>query len=93
MFNNLTTSIVIRALNEGSHIGKLLYGLQQQTKLPDEIILVDSGSTDETLLIAASYDVLIEKISKDEFTFGRALNIGCKLAKNEILIFLSAQAL
>ena len=68
MFNNLTTSIVIRALNEGSHIGKLLYGLQQQTKLPDEIILVDSGSTDETLLIAASYDVLIEKISKDEFT-------------------------
>ena len=90
MFNNLTTSIVIRALNEGSHIGKLLYGLQQQTKLPDEIILVDSGSTDETLLIASSYDVLIEKISKDEFTFGRALNIGCKLAKNEILIFLSA---
>ena len=90
MVNNLTTSIVIRALNEGSHIGKLLYGLQQQTKLPDEIILVDSGSTDDTLLIASSYDVLIEKISKDEFTFGRALNIGCSLAKNEILIFISA---
>ena len=90
MFNNFTTSIVIRALNEGSHIGKLLYGLQQQTQPPDEIILVDSGSTDDTLLIASSYDVLIEKISKEEFTFGRALNIGCSLAKKEILIFLSA---
>ena len=90
MFNNFTTTVVIRALNEGSHIGKLLYGLQQQTILPDEIILVDSGSTDDTLLIASSYDVLIEKISKDQFTFGRALNIGCRKASKEILIFLSA---
>ena len=57
MLNNLTTSIVIRALNEQLHIGKLLYGIQQQTKLPDEIILVDSGSTDDTLLIASSYEV------------------------------------
>ena len=85
-----TTSIVIRALNEGEHLGKLLYGLQQQSKLPDEIILVDSGSTDNTLLIAGSYDVTIEKINKNEFTFGKSLNIGCSKAKNEILIFLSA---
>ncbi len=90
MLNNLTTSIVIRALNEQLHIGKLLYGIQQQTKLPDEIILVDSGSTDDTLLIASSYEVKIEKISKQDFTFGRALNIGCNLANNDILIFLSA---
>lgn len=90
MFNNFTTTVVIRALNEGFYIGKLLYGLQQQTKLPDEIILVDSGSTDDTLLIASSYDIKIVKINKDEFTFGRALNIGCSKANNEILIFLSA---
>ncbi len=90
MHKKFTTSIVIRALNEGQHLGKLLYGLQQQTKLPDEIILVDSGSTDDTLLIAGSYDVRIEKIEKSEFTFGRSLNIGCSKAKNEILVFLSA---
>ena len=90
MHDNFTTSIIIRALNEESHIGKLLFGIQQQKKLPDEIILVDSGSSDNTLLIASSYDVKIEKISKEEFTFGRALNIGCNVAKCEILIFLSA---
>ena len=90
MHDNFTTSIIIRALNEESHIGKLLFGIQQQKKLPDEIILVDSGSSDNTLLIASSYDVRIEKISKEEFTFGRALNIGCNVAKSEILIFLSA---
>tara|TARA_Y100000589_G_scaffold323956_1_gene359321 strand:- start:4126 stop:5100 length:975 start_codon:yes stop_codon:yes gene_type:complete len=90
MVNNLTTSIIIRALNEGKYIGKLLYGLQQQAKLPNEIILVDSGSTDETLLIASSYGVKIVKISKEEFTFGRSLNIGCNEASGDILIFLSA---
>ena len=90
MSNNLTVSIIIRALNEAAHIGKLLYGIQQQTKLPDEIILVDSGSTDNTISIASSYDVVIEKIKKDEFTFGRSLNIGCSKAKSDILVFLSA---
>lgn len=90
MSNNLTVSIIIRALNEEAHIGKLLYGIQQQTKLPDEIILVDSGSTDNTLLVASSYDVIIEKITKEEFTFGRSLNIGCRKAKSDILVFLSA---
>ena len=90
MMKHITTSIIIRALNEESHIGKLLYGIQQQTKLPDEIILVDSGSTDSTLLISSSYGVKIAKIAKDQFTFGRALNIGCGIASSEILIFLSA---
>ncbi len=88
--SKLTTSIVIRALNEEKYIGKLLFGLKQQSKLPEEIILVDSGSTDNTLLIASSYDIKIHQIRKEEFTFGRALNIGCKLAQNQILIFLSA---
>ena len=90
MLDNLTSSIVIRAYNEESYIGKLLYGIQQQSKLPNEIIIVDSGSTDNTLLIASSYNVKIVKISKEEFTFGRSLNIGCSSAKSEILIFLSA---
>ncbi len=90
MPNNLTVSIIIRALNEEAHIGKLLYGIQQQTKLPNEIILVDSGSTDNTLLIASSYEIIVEKIKKEEFTFGRSLNIGCKKAKSDILVFLSA---
>jgi len=90
MLKNITTSIIIRALNEESHIGKLLYGIQQQSKLPDEIIIVDSGSTDSTLLISLSYGVKIVKIAREEFTFGRALNIGCNSASGEILIFLSA---
>ncbi len=83
-------SAVIRALNEGQHIGRLLKGLEQQTIKPDEIILVDSGSTDDTIAIAEAAGCTIVHIMKDEFSFGRALNRGCSAASGDILLFASA---
>ncbi|GAB7066132.1 glycosyltransferase [Mycobacterium hodleri] len=83
-------SAVIRALNEGRHIGRLLKGLQQQTVKFDEIILVDSGSTDNTVAIAEAAGCTVVHISKNEFSFGRALNRGCAAASGDILVFASA---
>jgi len=85
-----TTSVIIRAYNEEKHIQKLLVGLQAQTCKPNEIILVDSGSTDRTREIAEEFDVKLVHMPKAEFTFGRSLNIGCAAANSDILIFLSA---
>lgn len=87
---NLTYSVIIRAYNEEAHIGKLLFGLRKQTRPPEEIILVDSGSTDKTVEIAKSFGVKIVSIKKSEFTFGRSLNIGCRAATGDILIIASA---
>ncbi|GAB3940689.1 glycosyltransferase [Spirosoma harenae] len=84
-------SIIIRAFNEGKHIGKLIDGIaSQETSHSIEIILVDSGSTDDTVQIAESKGVLCVHIRPDEFSFGRALNIGCQRATGEILLFASA---
>ena len=83
-------SAVIRAYNESKHIGRLLKGLAQQTVKPDEIILVDSGSTDDTVAIAESAGCRIVHIAKEEFSFGRALNRGCAAADGDILLFASA---
>lgn len=83
-------SVVIRAHNEGKHIGRLLKGLAQQTVKPDEIILVDSGSTDATVRIAQLAGCRIVHIAKEDFSFGRALNLGCAAAIGEILLFASA---
>jgi glycosyltransferase involved in cell wall biosynthesis len=83
-------SAVIRAHNEGKHIGRLLKGFEQQTVKLDEIILVDSGSTDDTVSIAESAGCTVVHIAKSEFSFGRALNRGCAAATGDILLFASA---
>ena len=83
-------SIVIRAYNEAEHIGRLLHGLAQQDYPSFEIILVDSGSTDDTVFIAEAHGVKIVRIKTEEFSFGRALNIGCRHATGDILVFVSA---
>jgi rhamnosyltransferase len=83
-------SIVIRAFNEGQHLGRLLEGIRHQTIQDAEIILVDSGSTDETLSIAVSYGVKIIHILPEEFTFGRSLNMGVSAATHDLVIIASA---
>lgn len=83
-------SIVIRCYNEEQHIGRLLSGITKQSLQDVEIILVDSGSTDATLDIAQGFPLKIIHIQKEDFTFGRSLNMGCDAATGEFLIFASA---
>ena len=81
---------MIRAFNEESHLGRLLHGLAAQSRSPDELILVDSGSTDRTVEVAEAAGCKIVTIAKDEFTFGRALNRGCEAASGDTLLIVSA---
>ncbi len=84
-------SIVIRCYNEEEYIGRLLSGITEQT-LADkvEIIVVDSGSTDATVSIASQFPTKIVSIDPEEFSFGRALNIGCAEASGEFIVAASA---
>ncbi len=86
----MNCSIVIRAYNEEKHIVRLLEGLRQQTLKDVEIILVDSGSTDQTVSIAESFGARIVHIPSAEFTFGRSLNFGLRAATRELIVIASA---
>ncbi|TAK12406.1 MAG: glycosyltransferase family 2 protein [Anaerolineae bacterium] len=86
----LRATIVIRAYNEGRHIGRLLAGLQGQHVRDFEIILVDSGSTDDTVALAERNAVQVLHIAPDEFTFGRSLNHGIAAAQGEFIVNISA---
>jgi len=89
--SNPICSIIIRSFNEEKHIGKLLKGIQKQTIFESiEIILVDSGSTDDTVHIARDHGVKIVNIRPEDFSFGKAINIGCESANGQYLLFASA---
>ena len=85
-----STTIVIRCFNEERMIGRLLAGITAQTVKPDQIVIVDSGSTDGTLDIAREHPVEVHAIDPTEFSFGRSLNRGIAAAKGEVVIFASA---
>jgi len=91
----MKASIVIRTYNEEKHLDELLHAIsiQKAGDIDVETILVDSGSTDNTLKIAQKYDVKIVHIKKEDFTFGRALNVGCEAASGEFLIFVSGHCI
>lgn len=55
-------SVVITVLNEQDSIGKLLKPLVSQTKKPDEIILIDAGSTDRTVEMIKKFQRTHKKI-------------------------------
>jgi glycosyltransferase involved in cell wall biosynthesis len=83
-------SVVIRALNEADHLPALFSGLLRQSVQPNQVVLVDSGSTDDSVAIAEAHGAEIVHIKPAEFSFGRSLNVGCDAATEEILVFVSA---
>jgi glycosyltransferase involved in cell wall biosynthesis len=90
MTGSLTCSIVIRAYNEAAHLPRLFQGIREQTLQDVEVILVDSGSTDETIRIAEENGAKIVHILPEEFTFGRSLNLGIQAATREYIVIASA---
>ena len=91
----MAVSVIIRTYNEQRHLRALLQGVASQ-RLPGrqiETIIVDSGSTDDTLRIAADFPVKVIPIRKQEFSFGCSLNIGCRAASGETLVFVSGHCI
>lgn len=91
----MLASIVIRTLNEAEYLDDLLKMIarQQTGELAHEVVLIDSGSTDDTVAIARRHGCRVTTISKQEFSFGRSLNRGCDFAKGEILVFISGHCI
>lgn len=83
-------SFVIRTKNEEDKLEKTLESIKQQDgAINSEVIIVDSGSTDNTLKIARKYNCIIIEIAPEDFSWGYALNVGIKQANGEIVALIS----
>jgi rhamnosyltransferase len=87
----MLASIVIRTLNESRYLDQLLVSIGQQRleSMRCEVIVVDSGSTDRTLDIARHHGCKLVHITREQFSFGRSLNMGCAAAAGDILVMIS----
>ena len=89
-----TTSVVIRAKNEVRFIGETLAAIFDPAALqPEQVVIVDSGSTDGTLDIVRQFPVALVQIRPEQFTYGYALNLGVERVESEIIATLSAHSL
>jgi rhamnosyltransferase len=84
-----TASVIVRTRNSAQTLASCLRSLEQQTVVP-EIIVVDSGSSDRTLDIANGHADEILEIPPAEFTYGRALNRGAEISRAPVLFALSS---
>lgn len=83
-------AVVVGAYNEEKHITDLLEALLNQTRLPDEIIIVDDGSKDRTAEIIGSYvskNPIIKYIFQKNAGPAAARNNAWKNSTSDICIF------
>lgn len=90
----MDVSIIIPSKNGIKTIERCLQAIRsQRTKSVYEIILVDSGSSDETITIAEKYGCKIIKILPQEFSHGYSRNLGADNTTGKILVFLNQDAI
>lgn len=93
MPNNKIISVIIPTLNAGDELHCLLEELITQTVVPDEIIVIDSSSTDNTVEIAKQYPLVdVEIIPRSEFNHGITRHKALLRAKGDIVCFLTQDA-
>src|SRR5438105_1708270 len=78
-------SIVIITKNEADFIGPCI---KKASEITDDIVVVDSGSTDETRDIAASYGCRV--LQKPWGGYGANKNAGIELAKYNWILSIDA---
>ena len=81
-------SVIIPVYNGRQSLPACLYALQCQTRPPDEVIVVDDGSTDDTAAIAAEFGITV--LSQANAGPAAARNYGARVAKGDLLLFTDA---
>ena len=90
----LRTSMVICAFNEAGVIAEKIANCRTLDPAPDEIIIVDDGSTDRTAAVAKAAlrdgDRIRVVTKPDRGGKSAAMNFGAGLAQSEVLVFSDA---
>jgi glycosyltransferase involved in cell wall biosynthesis len=86
-------SVVVPVRNEEDSIRALLEGLLSQTLPPNEIVITDGGSVDQTRAIIEEFiqhGAPVRLLTDNDSLPGRSRNIGVRNARNDWIAFIDA---
>jgi glycosyltransferase involved in cell wall biosynthesis len=82
-------TIVIPVLNEEQNLSRLLDELAPWRALGDEIIVVDGGSSDNSVAVATP---VVDRVVRSERSRAKQQNAGVAVARGSILWFVHADS-
>ncbi|MHB8620301.1 MAG: glycosyltransferase, partial [Chloroflexota bacterium] len=81
----LPVSVVVTVLNEEGTVGPLLESLLGQDRPPDEVVVVDGGSTDGTAAVVRRYGPPVRLVDLPGCNISAGRNRGIREARNEVV--------
>jgi len=85
----MKVSVIICSYNYANYLPQCLSSVMNQTCLPDEVIVIDDGSTDETLEVVKRFDG-VRYIRQEHMGKAAAFNRGVEASSGDLICHLDA---
>ncbi len=86
-------SVLVRVRNEEHALRRLLECLRiQKLDRPVEVVVIDNESDDESAQVARTMGARVFTFPRSLFGYGRAINVGVKLCRGDLIVLLSAHS-
>ncbi|CUS78026.1 glycosyltransferase family 2 protein [Candidatus Kryptobacter tengchongensis] len=85
--------VIILTYNSQNRILNLINSIKLQTIQPENILVIDSNSTDDTVKIAKNNGCITYVIKKEDFDHGGTRTYAAKLSNAEFLVYLTDDVL
>src|SRR5258708_12338298 len=91
--NQCMVSVLIRVLNE-EHARRRLFECLRIQKIdrPFEVVVIDNESDDGSAKVASAMGARVFTLPRSLFGYGRAINVGVKLCRGDLIVLLSAHS-
>lgn len=86
----MKVSVVIPTYNRAHTLAAALDSVLSQTLPPDEVIVIDDGSTDNTVSLLSGYGDTVTTLHQENRGVSHARNVGIAHAKSEWIAFLDS---
>jgi glycosyltransferase involved in cell wall biosynthesis len=85
-----TVAVVIPSFQHARWVGEAVESALSQTRPPDEVVVVDDGSTDGTLEILAGFGTRIRLLHAGRKGVGSVYNLGFEATSSDLVAFLES---